>query len=238
MSSAQTGPSADFVKNLFSSIASDYDQANDLITFGMARRWRRKLVNWSDVKPGNSVLDCATGTGDLALDFKKVVGEKGDVIGSDFCQEMIDLAPKKSAHKDLKVKFELADVTQLQYEDSRFDVVSIAYGIRNVSNLDGALREMARVCKPGGRVMILETGAQSSPLLRVFLRFYCNYLVPLLGGWVSGNRKAYEYLNQSSSEFPSREQFLTLLDSTGCFKSSSFRSILGGASYIYKAVVQ
>lgn len=232
---ARTTPEkAAFVRNLFGSISSTYDQANDVITFGMARLWRRKLVQWSDVKPGHAVLDCATGTGDLAIAFKRAVGFSGEVIGSDFCEEMLAVAPRKAARQNLPVTFELGDVQALKYEDGSFDVCSIAYGIRNVSNVETAIREMARVTKPGGSVMILETGEVTNPVLRSGIRFYFENIVPKLGGWVSGQPEAYEYLQTSSGNFPSGEDFREQLMSYDCFSQVEVHTLMGGASYIYK----
>lgn len=231
-----TGPQPEYVKNLFTSIASTYDKANDVITFGMARDWRRRLVDLSGAKPGDSVLDCATGTGDLAIDFKKVVAD-GEVIGSDFCEEMLKTAPDKALREGVDVKFEVADAMALPYPSKRFDITSIAYGIRNVQSPEVALSEMARVTKPGGCVMVLETGETKVPLLRSAIGIYFKHIVPRLGGWVSGKRSAYEYLQKSSQSFPSGQNFLNLMTHTGKFSKVECYSIMGGASFIYKGIV-
>lgn len=233
-----TGPKSNTIKELFGGIASTYDTANDVITFGMARSWRKRLVKMSGVKPGMKVLDCATGTGDLAINFKEVVGKRGRVIGTDFCKEMIELAPQKAAKKNLDISFKLGDVTQLDFRDDKFDISSIAYGIRNVDDPQQGIREMARVTKPGGKVMILETGKITAPILKHLIPFYFNKVVPLLGGLVSGNRAAYQYLNKSSSQFPCRDQFTDIMRSTNSFKSVTYKSIMGGASYIYIGTVK
>lgn len=233
-------PDASRVQDLFGSIAETYDVANDVMTLGLARLWRKKLVNWSGAKPADKVLDCATGTGDLALEFKKAVGDTGSVIGSDFCQEMLDKAPEKAKALNLDVKFEWADAMALPYPDETFDVVSIAYGIRNVADVNKALSEMTRVLKPGGRLMILETGEIQNPVLRMGIRFYFEKFVPRLGGWVSGRRDAYEYLQKSSGGFPSGRQFCEILRAmkTGdhsTFSNVEHRALMGGASFIYRA---
>lgn len=234
MNQVVTGPNPDEIHSLFSSIAKGYDRANDVITFGLAHSWRKKVVRWSGVKPGDHVLDCATGTGDLALEFKEAVGPNGKVLGTDFCAEMLDLAPAKAAKRGLNVQFEIADAMNLPYPDATFDVVSIAYGIRNVGDPVKALKEMARVCKPNGRVLILETGDTQMPVLHSAVRFYFKRIVPKLGGWVTGRPEAYEYLNKSSLSFPSREKFLELMSETGRFSSMEFKSLMGGASFIYR----
>lgn len=225
---------AEFVKNLFGSISGTYDQANDVITFGMARLWRKKLVELSGAKPGDRILDCATGTGDLAIAFKKIVAESGHVIGSDFCAEMLSVAPKKATKKNLDITFELGDVQALKYKNAEFDICSIAYGIRNVSDVAQAMREMARVTRSGGVVMILETGEIENPVLRLGIRFYFEKVVPKLGGWVSGRPEAYEYLQTSSGSFPSQTEFCRNLNELGCFSAVTCTALMGGASYIYK----
>lgn len=231
-----SGPAPEFVKNLFGSIAHGYDTANDLITFGMARRWRQELVRWSKVRTGDHVLDCATGTGDLAFAFESAVGPTGRVLGTDFCEEMLTAALGKALRKRSKVHFQPADVTKLPFAENSFDVVSIAYGIRNVNNANQAISEMYRVCKPGGRVMILETGDHQWPLLQSAYGFYFKNVVPVLGGLATGKKSAYEYLNQSSQRFPSREEFVSIINSVVPFKEVTYKSLMGGASFIYRAV--
>ena len=232
-----SAPESEKIRNLFSSIAGTYDRANDVITFGMARGWRRQVVEWSGAAIGDTVLDCATGTGDLAFEFKKAVGFEGRVVGIDFCAEMLNEAPKKAQRLGLPVEFQVADALELPFRDQVFDVTSIAYGIRNVADPAKAISEMARVTKPGGVVMVLETGETQNPVLRSMIQLYFRHLVPRFGGWVSGNKAAYEYLNQSSSQFPCRENFVALLQKSAGFSSIEYKTLMGGASFIYRAVV-
>jgi len=232
------GPKSEEIKHLFASVAQGYDKANDAMTLGLAHLWRRKLVVWSEAKPGDQVLDCATGTGDLALEFKRVVGASGRVIGTDFCQEMLELAPPKAQKAGLDIDFQIADAMKLPFADKQFDVCSIAYGIRNVSDPEKALSEMARVVRPGGRVMILETGDSPDHALRPFFDFYFRKVIPRVGGWMTGKRFAYEYLNNSSRGFPSRERFVELMQATGRFESCDFRVLFGGASFLYRGIVK
>lgn len=235
---SQSGPNPEYIQDLFESISTDYDKANSMITMGMVGRWRKAFIEKSGAKKGDKILDCATGTGDLAFEFKKVVGDAGQVIGTDFCKGMLSMGPEKAKRLKLDVKFEFADATQLPYENNQFDIASIGYGIRNVENPMRALSEMARVTKPGGRVMILETGETHNPVLRPFIKFYFNRIVPVLGGWATGKRSAYEYLNKSSNQFPCREEFLHLMWETGRFFDLEYTSLMGGASFIYKGVVK
>jgi demethylmenaquinone methyltransferase/2-methoxy-6-polyprenyl-1,4-benzoquinol methylase len=231
------GPQPEEIQSIFSAVADGYDKANDAMTFGLARRWRRQLVNWSGVRAGQTVLDCATGTGDLALEFKKVVGHGGRVVGTDFCREMLSKAPPKAAQLGLEVDFQWADAMNLPFTDASFDVASIAYGIRNVRDPQRALSEMARVVKPGGHVMVLETGDSANSVLKRAFDFYFQKVVPRIGGWVTGKRFAYEYLNRSSRGFPSRDRFVQIMNATGRFAECECRVLMGGASYLYRGTV-
>lgn len=232
-----SGPSQEKIKDIFARVAHGYDRANDAMTFGLARSWRRQLVHKSGVRIGENVLDCATGTGDLAFEFKRAVGLQGSVIGTDFCEEMLVEARDKAVKSQTSVEFQLADAHKLPFEENLFDVASMAYGIRNVENPVQVLTEMARVVKPGGRVMILETGDTPAKGLKPFIEFYFRNVVPRVGGWITGERQAYEYLNNSSREFPSRETFLDLMRSTGAFEGVQYVALLGGASFIYNGKV-
>ncbi len=225
------------IKNLFGSISQTYDRANDVITLGMAHSWRKKLVQWSDLKVGAKVLDCASGTADLAIEFRKALGPSGRVVSSDFCPEMLEVGKKKAEKENLDIQFDIGDATLLSYSNNEFDVTSMAYGIRNVKDPQKAISEMARVTKPNGVVMILETGEMSTPLLGSAIQIYFKHVVPRLGGWVSGNREAYEYLNKSSSTFPCREKFIDIMAQTQRFKKLEYKTLMGGASYIYKGLV-
>jgi demethylmenaquinone methyltransferase / 2-methoxy-6-polyprenyl-1,4-benzoquinol methylase len=228
----------EYIKNLFGSISGTYDKANDVITLGIARQWRKQLVELSKAREGHWVLDCATGTGDLALEFKKAVGATGKVIGLDFCKEMLESAPGKAKKQNLDVTFELGDVLALNYPDKKFDVTSIAYGIRNVADVQKAVSEMARVTKSGGKVMILETGDVDNRVLQKAIRFYFEKVVPTLGGWVSGKPEAYQYLQTSSGQFLSGEHFCEALSATGLFSQVTFTTLMGGASFIYRCDVK
>ncbi|MCB0412933.1 MAG: bifunctional demethylmenaquinone methyltransferase/2-methoxy-6-polyprenyl-1,4-benzoquinol methylase UbiE [Bdellovibrionales bacterium] len=236
VSQNSTGPNPDYIKNLFNSISASYDRTNTFITMGLHQSWRKKLIELSDAQPGDKVLDCATGTGDFAIAFKQILGPKSLVIGSDFCEGMLDQAKIKSNQLKLDVQFEQADVLNLQYEDNSFDVVSIGYGIRNVADTKKGIQEMVRVLKPGGRLLILETGSNQSSLLKPFISVYFKLVVPMIGALSSGNKKAYQYLNQSSLKFPCGLEFIDLMNSTDQFSHLGFKKLLGGASFIYKGI--
>lgn len=221
---------------MFASIADRYDLVNTVLSLGNHYRWRKKTVALSEPADGMSVLDCATGTGDLALDYKKVVGKDGRVLGTDFCEEMIAPAPAKAERKNLVVEFEVADAMNLPYEDDTFDISSIAFGIRNVDDPSAALKEMARVVKTGGKVVVLEFG-QPYGIMKHPFKFYSKYIMPTVGGWLSGNPEAYEYLPETSARFPAGAKFAEIMEETGSFASVSFHPLTSGIAYVYIGVV-
>lgn len=225
------------VREMFAEIAPRYDVANTALSFGIHHIWRRTLVRLSEVKRGMSVLDCATGTGDLAIAFKKAVGSEGSVIGTDFCAEMMETAPLKAVRNHVSVQFEVADAMNLPYRADMFDITSISFGIRNVDNPVQALGEMARVTKNGGKVIVLEFG-QPTGIFGVLYRFYSTRILPIVGGILTGKKDAYQYLNRTAAAFPCREEFLALMQETGRFEKVSFVPVSFGIAYIYIGVVR
>lgn len=224
------------VRMMFSSIARRYDVTNEVLSFGIHRLWRRTAVRLSNAAPGQAVLDCATGTGDSALAFKRRVGEQGRVVGTDFCAEMLEAAPLKAQREGLDVEFEVADALALPYPSGTFDVASISFGIRNVDDPVKCLKEMARVVKPGGRVIVLEFG-QPSGFFGALFRFYSRVVMPNVGGLLTGNRAAYEYLPRTSARFPCGEGFLSLMDQAGAYSQRSAHPLTFGTAWVYRGVV-
>jgi demethylmenaquinone methyltransferase/2-methoxy-6-polyprenyl-1,4-benzoquinol methylase len=225
------------VRSMFADIADDYDRVNSILSFGVHHAWRNRTVQLSGAETGNHVLDCATGTGDLALEFKEKVGSAGYVLGTDFCKEMIEHAPEKARKNNLEVDFEVADAMNLPYEDDRFDIASIAFGIRNVDDPVQALVEMGRVVKPGGKVVVLEFG-QPKGLLKYPYELYSQHIMPTIGGWISGNREAYAYLPRTSAEFPAGKKFMALMEQSNAFASRMSEKLTGGIAYVYVGTVQ
>jgi len=223
------------VREMFASIARRYDAANEILSLGIHKGWRRAAVAISGASRGQRVLDCATGTGDLALEFKRAVGPSGEVIGTDFCAEMLQSAPRKAARAGLDVQFAVADALALPYPEARFDVASIAFGIRNVDDPLRCLREMARVVKPGGSVIVLEFGQPRGAFGAVF-RAYSRGVMPLVGGLLTGNRAAYEYLPRTAAAFPAGERFLALMREAGVFSRVEGHPLTFGTAYVYRGV--
>ncbi len=221
------------VRRMFASVAGTYDRANQILSFGLHHKWRTAAVRRSGAHEGDRVLDCATGTGDLALAFRRAVGPGGAVVATDFCEEMLALGSAKAARAGLSIRFEQADVLALPYESGSFDVASIAFGIRNVEDPERGLSEMARTVRPGGRVVVLEFGQPEGAIFGPVYRLYSHRILPTIGGWVSGERAAYEYLDRTSSRFPAGERFAALLRGTGSFREVTAHPLTGGVVYVY-----
>lgn len=228
---------SEHVHQMFTQIAPRYDAANDVMSMGVHRLWRRVAVELSRAKAGDAVLDCATGTGDLALAFKRVVGAQGSVLGTDFNAGMLSHAPAKAKAAGLDVSFEVADAMKLPYGDARFDLASISFGIRNVDDPKVCLGELGRVVKPGGRVVVLEFG-QPSGLFGAFFRLYARFVMPIIGQILTGNRAAYEYLPRTAAAFPSGQTFTAMMSATGRFGEVSAHALLAGLAYVYVGVVR
>lgn len=224
------------VRSMFASIAGKYDTLNSVLSFGVHHRWRAKAVKWSGARPGDHVLDCATGTGDLAIAFKKAVGMEGKVIGTDFCAEMMETAPDKARKEGLVIDFAVADALDLPYADDTFDIASISFGIRNTDDPLKCLQEMARVVKPGGKVVVLEFG-QAKGVMKLPYQFYQKYWMPFVGGLLSGNREAYTYLPETSAAFPAGDAFIELMRRSDAFSEQVAKPLTGSIAYVYLGTV-
>lgn len=227
------GPNPETIRNMFKKVAPGYDRANNILSAGIHHLWRKKVVQLGDIQKGQKILDCATGTGDLAIEFKKAVGPTGTVIGTDFCKEMLDSAPGKAQKQNLDIQYSVADVMHLPFKDAEFDRSSISFGIRNVQNPSKAVQELARVVKPGGRVLILEFGQMKTPVIKDLYKFYSDKVLPWMGGVVTGETEAYDYLQRSSAKFPSREDFVDLMKKAYPFEKVEFHPVSFGVAYIY-----
>jgi len=159
------------------------------------------------------------------------------VVGTDFCKEMLDSAPAKAEREGLRLEFQVADAMALPFADDSFEVASIAFGIRNVDDPVKCLSEMARVVRPGGRVVVLEFG-QPTGFFGALFRFYSKVVMPRVGGLLTGNRAAYEYLPRTSAAFPSGDKFLTLMDQTGAYQERVAHPLTFGTSYVYVGTVR
>jgi len=193
------------VRAMFDRIAGRYDLMNSVMTAGLHDHWRTRAVDIASVQPGDRVLDVATGTGDLAFELAARVGPTGSVVGADFSSEMLAIARSKLAARQpgvaADVQFETADALKLPYEDNSFAAATVGFGVRNFADLDRGLRELLRVVRPGGKVVILEISQPTRQPLAGFYRFWFDRIVPLLGR-VGGEDSAYTYLPDSVKRFP------------------------------------
>jgi len=198
------------VRAMFDRIAGVYDLMNSVMTAGMHHRWRERAADLAVVGPGARVLDVASGTGDLAVELARRVGPGGTVVGSDFSEAMLERARGKSPN----VRWEWANALELPYEDDGFDAATVGFGARNFSDLDRGLAEMARVVRPGGRVVVLEMTTPQRPPLSTFFSLWFDRAIPLLGR-LAGDPDAYAYLPSSVKRFPGPEPLAGRLAAAG-----------------------
>jgi demethylmenaquinone methyltransferase/2-methoxy-6-polyprenyl-1,4-benzoquinol methylase len=198
------------VRAMFDRIAGFYDLMNSVMTAGLHHRWRARAADLAQVGPGDQVLDVASGTGDLAIELARRVGPGGEVIGSDFSEEMLERARKKAPG----LTWEWGNALDLPYASARFDAATVGFGARNFSDLDQGLAEMARVVKPGGRVVVLEITTPRKPPLSTFYRVWFDRVVPVIGR-VTGEEEAYSYLPNSVRRFPGPEGLGAAMTRTG-----------------------
>lgn len=217
---------------MFADIAPRYDLANDVLSLGMHRLWRKKVVDIARRKNPRAVLDLCCGTGDLAFALSDQL-PNARVVGLDFVRAMLDCAEGKRAdHRT--VEFLHGDAVSIPFADSTFELVTIAFGIRNIPEIDRCLDEIARVLVPGGSLIILEFGQVRIPLLRQAYDVYGRHVMPLIGKALTGNRAAYEYLPETSLRFPAGAGFVEILTGAG-FQADICKPLFGGLSYIYAA---
>ena len=201
-----TNPDPDVVRATFEGIAPRYDLAKHLLSGGLAFLWRRRLIREAKADQPRDVLDLATGSGDVALALRKALSVEAQITGLDFCPPMLAEAERKriaAGHSPDSLRFLQGDCLSMDFPDDSFDLVTIAFGLRNLCDRAIGLSEMQRVLRPGGRLLILEF-SQPFFFLRPFYYLYLRLILPLFARWVTGDRKAYEYLGSSISGFPDR----------------------------------
>ena len=207
--------SGDRVRQMFAEIAPKYDLMNHVLSLNIDRLWRARTIRILGLSPGEPVLDVCTGTGDLTLAMAQSLGKETEIVGSDFCVEMLEIARKKQAKKlpgYEKVDFVEADTQELPFPDNHFQAVTVAFGLRNVAVTEKGLSEMRRVCKPGGKIAVLEFSKPTVFGLRHVYNAYFKTILPRVGQSMSKNKQsAYEYLPQSVQEFPSGEALANVM---------------------------
>lgn len=230
-------PDGTKIQRMFAEVAPGYDRANRALSLGIDVWWRRQAVRMVAVAKGERGLDVCSGTGDLALALQRA---GASVLGADFCQPMLALAAAKPSPAAAAVagpRFLCADAQSLPFRTAAFDFATVAFGIRNVSDPLAGLREMARVVRPGGRVVVLEFTKPRVPFLGSAYRFYFRRVLPRLGSWISGAKNdAYRYLHDSVMAFPERDAFLDLMRMAG-LQSPRMRILTGGIAALYRGEV-
>jgi demethylmenaquinone methyltransferase/2-methoxy-6-polyprenyl-1,4-benzoquinol methylase len=221
---------------MFDRVAGRYDALNSVMTAGLHHRWRQRAADRAELGPGDSALDVCCGTGDMALELAERVSPGGHVVGCDFSEPMLDLAREKARARTADaVRFEWADALSLPYDAGRFDAVTVGFGVRNLADLDRGLREMARVLRPGGRLVVLEITQPVRPPLSVFYSLWFDRAVPLLGAF-SGDSEAYSYLPESVRNFPGPRPLAEMMDSAG-LEQIRWTVLAGGIIAIHSGVL-
>ena len=224
------------VREMFGGIAARYDFLNHFLSLNIDKRWRRAVKTMLlDVldREDATVLDVACGTGDLSFELQR--DSRARVIGTDFCHPMLVVAENKRAVSKSTIPFIEGDAMNLSFADETFDAVTIAFGLRNLSNFRDGLHELLRILKPGGRLVILEFSSPVIPGFRQGFNFYFNQILPRIGGAVSGSRGAYEYLPSSVSKFPDQKKLVELMAEIG-FRDVRYQNLTGGIAAIHQAV--
>ncbi len=223
----------DEIAQMFSQIAHRYDRANHILSFNRDRAWRKILVQHAAPKPRERLLDLCTGTGDVAIEFAKACPEM-EIVGLDLSEEMLRVAQKKLAQLSLdhRVQLVCGNALELPFEDSSFEIVTMAFGLRNLPDRLRGLKEIYRVLSPGGRAFMVEFSIPQNFFTRLVYLPYLRYIVPIVGGIVSGSRAPYEYLRDSIESFPDRAQILEELYEVG-FRPVGYRDLTLGIATLY-----
>ena len=214
------------VGEVFRSVASNYDLMNDLMSMGLHRYWKRFAIEMSGVRAGSRVLDVASGSGDLAAAFARRVGPTGQVWMTDINAAMLEVGRDKLADQGFMPPLALCDAEKLPFPDASFDCVSVAFGLRNMTHKEAALAEMARVARPGGRVLVLEFSRPWKPLTRAY-DAYSFGVLPLLGRYVARDEAAYRYLAESIRMHPDQETLKAMMAAAGLERVEYFNLAAG-----------
>ena len=225
------------VREVFESVAGKYDLMNDLMSLGVHRAWKQDFAAYSGVLPGDRVLDLAGGTGDIAALMSKRVGGSGQVVLTDINEAMLDVGRRRLDDKGIvhNVTYALVNAEALPFGEGEFDAVTIAFGLRNVTDKDAALREMHRVLKPGGRALILEFSEVQPELLKKAYDTWSFGVLPVLGKLVANDEESYRYLAESIRKHPPQEELAEMMREAG-FSQVNYRNLTGGIVAIHSGV--
>nr|WP_127120136.1 bifunctional demethylmenaquinone methyltransferase/2-methoxy-6-polyprenyl-1,4-benzoquinol methylase UbiE [Thiomicrospira sp. S5] len=205
------------VKGVFDSVAGNYDIMNDVMSLGIHRLWKRHTIELSGIRPGQAVLDLAGGTGDLTKAFAKRVGKTGRVVLADINESMVRVGRDRLTNDGIigNVDYTITNAEALTYPDNTFDLVTISFGLRNVTNKDKALAEICRVLKPGGQLMVLEFSKVTQPMLAKAYDFYSFNILPKMGKFIADDEASYQYLAESIRMHPDQETLKQMMLDTG-----------------------
>ncbi len=223
------------VANVFHSVAAKYDLMNDVMSLGIHRLWKRFTIDCSGVRPGHQVLDLAGGTGDITALFSKRVGPTGKVILADINESMLNVGRDKLRDLGLvnNIDYVQANAEALPFADNSFDIISIGFGLRNVTDKDAALRSMYRVLKPGGRLLVLEFSKPEYEWLSKVYDLYSFKLLPAIGGLVANDKESYQYLAESIRMHPDQDTLKQMMEAAG-FEHVSYHNLTGGIVALHK----
>ncbi len=223
------------VAGVFHSVAAKYDVMNDLMSFGIHRLWKRFTIDSSAVRPGNKVLDLAGGTGDLTRKFSEMVGDRGQVVLADINDSMIKVGREKLQNLGAigNIEYIQANAEALPFAENTFDVVTIAFGLRNVTNKDNALASIFRVLKPGGRLLVLEFSKPEQDWLNKAYDFYSFNILPNIGQLVANDKESYQYLSESIRMHPDQDTLKHMMENVG-FEQVSYHNLTGGIVALHK----
>ncbi|MEQ9726470.1 bifunctional demethylmenaquinone methyltransferase/2-methoxy-6-polyprenyl-1,4-benzoquinol methylase UbiE [Pseudomonas sp. WHRI 8822A] len=228
---------AEKVAEVFHSVAAKYDLMNDLLSGGMHRLWKRFTIELSGVRSGNRVLDIAGGTGDLARQFSRIVGETGEVVLADINASMLKVGRDRLLDRGVSgnISFVQADAEKLPFPDNHFDCVTIAFGLRNVTHKEAAIASMLRVLKPGGRLLVLEFSKPKSSLLSKIYDTYSFNLMPLVGKLVTNDADSYRYLAESIRMHPDQDTLKAMMLDAG-FDRVTYHNMTGGIVALHRGI--
>ena len=225
------------VADVFHSVAARYDVMNDLMSFGIHRVWKRLTLERAGVRPGHRVLDIAGGTGDLTLKFSRQVGPRGQVILADINASMLRVGRDKLLDHGVggNVEYVQANAECLPFPDNSFDCITIAFGLRNVTDKDAALRSMTRVLKPGGRLLVLEFSKPTNPLMSKAYDLYSFSALPMMGKLVTNDSESYKYLAESIRMHPDQETLKGMMEDAGLVRCS-YHNMTSGVVALHRGI--
>ena len=224
------------IRKLFDNIAGDYDRLNHILSLNIDKSWRRKAVKEiADTAEPLNILDEACGTCDFTIEIAKGSPQGSKVTGIDLSEGMLQIGREKCRKEGITAELHTGDCEAMPYDEGTFDRIGVAFGVRNFENLPKGLTEMLRVLKPGGKLVILELSIPRNPIIRWCYKLYFLKILPAIGGWVSGNKSAYEYLPSSVLRFPAPEKFMEMMQEAG-FEQVRKKSFTMGICHMYLGI--